>query len=278
MMASPQELKYFIELSSTLNFSRAAERLGVTQPTLSLSIKNLENHLGLALFIRNKNGVTLTKAGQRFVQGARELLQNWDSLVREVNKEQNEISGRYVLGCHSAVAQYSLPNILPELLQKNPGLEITLKHDLSRKITEQVISFEIDFGIVINPVKHPDLVVIPLGKDEVTFFEKQGNKNSDILICDPDLVQTQKLSKEFKRFKRVITSSSLEVIQSLTEAGAGVGILPKRVALNSKSLKLKNALPGAPIFADQLALVFRVENKKTLTAIAIIDAIKKNFS
>ncbi len=277
MAASPQELKYFLELSSTLNFSRAAERLGITQPTLSLSMKNLEQELGLALFIRSKSGVTHTKAGLRFVQGARELLQNWDNLMKEVNREKNEVTGRYVIGCHSTVASHSLPHFLPELMSKHQGLDIILKHDLSRKIVEQVISFEIDFGIVVNPVKHPDLVIVNLGKDEVTFFEAPQNKNKDVLICDPDLIQTQKLSKEFRRYKRIIPTSSLEVVRSLTEAGVGVGILPKRVAEMSNTLKLKHALSNAPVFHDTHALVFRADNAQTLGSKTIIEAVKKNL-
>lgn len=65
MLASPHDLTYFIELSGTLNFSRASERIGISQPSLSAAIKRLEHAIGTPLFLRGKNGVTLTPAGKR---------------------------------------------------------------------------------------------------------------------------------------------------------------------------------------------------------------------
>src|SRR5688500_618008 len=107
MIPSPSELHYFIEVSNTLNVSRAAERLGISQPTLSLAIQRLENNIGAPLLIRTKSGVKLTHAGQKLVTQARSLIHEWDKIRGDALKDEAEIRGRYTIGCHPSVALYS---------------------------------------------------------------------------------------------------------------------------------------------------------------------------
>src|SRR5690349_7643935 len=110
MLPSPSELQYFIEVSNTLNVSRAAERLGISQPTLSLAIQRLEHGFGAPLLLRSKSGVTLTNAGRKLVAQARHLLDEWEKIRQDALKDESEIRGRYTLGCHASVALYSLPS------------------------------------------------------------------------------------------------------------------------------------------------------------------------
>jgi LysR family transcriptional regulator, cell division regulator len=267
---SSSELLYFIEVSNTSNVSRAAERLGISQPTLSLAIQRLEASLGTPLLIRSKSGVKLTHAGQKFLGRARQLVHEWERLRDDTLKEEDEIRGRYVIGAHPSVALYLFPDLIPTLLGENVNLELKLTHDLSRKITEDVISFKTDFGIVVNPWKHPDLVIKTLGKDEVALWTaRKPSKLQDVeggeavLICDPDLVQSQsilrQLSKQGLDFKRVLTSSNLEVVAALVASGAGVGILPGRVAGRVESYGLKPLGTAGPKFADSHCLVYRAD-------------------
>jgi DNA-binding transcriptional LysR family regulator len=289
MIPSADELRYFIEAAQTLNFSRAAERLGVTQPSLSLAIQRLERSFGTPVFLRSKSGVKLTKAGARLLSRAHSLVTNWERLREEALKDETEMGGRYRIGCHPSVALYSLPHFLPSLLEEHSKLEIKLFHDLSRKVTEQVISFELDFGIVVNPVAHPDLVIRLLTTDEVTFWAAPGKKpqqdplgGQGILIADPDLLQSQslmsKLEKAEMKYARTIFSSNLEVVCSLISAGAGFGILPKRVATRVKSNGLK-PIEGAPQITDRICLIYRsdAQNSKSGRTFAhYIEKILKN--
>ena len=220
MMPSSSDLQYFLAVAETLNISRAAERLGITQPSLSLSIQRLEHSVGLSLFLRSKTGVQLTRGGQRLKSQAQALLSDWEKITDEIQKDETEVRGRFTIGCHPSVALYTLPSILPTLVSKYPGLEIKLEHDLSRRITEDVISYKIDFGIVINPVAHSDLVIRKLGVDYVMLWTAakptptQNPVSGDgILILDPELLQSQQLLRDFAKakmnFKRQITSSNL---------------------------------------------------------------------
>lgn len=287
MLPSPAELSYFIEIASTLNISRAAERLGISQPSLSLAVKRLEDALGTDLLIRSKSGVHLTRAGQKFVSQARVLLHEWERLSEAAVREETTLSGRYVIGSHPSVALFTLPGVLPALMEAHPELELKLMHGLSRQVTDEVIGFKVDFGIVVNPVEHPDLVIKTLARDEVTLWagaggeaEAKAEAGAGVLICDPDLLQTQAIQKQMAKrgmiFTRTITSSSLELIASLTAEGAGIGILPGRVATRERHLKL-SAIDGAPKFADKICLIYRADAQKTAASKVLIGTIAKCF-
>lgn len=278
MVPAYTDIAYFIEVAETKNISRAAERLGIAQPSLSSAVKRLEDSLGVTLFIRGRTGVQLTKAGKELLGRGRLLLLNWEQLRADLGKKETSLSGQYIIGCHPSVALYSLSHFLPQLIQKYPNLEIKLTYDLSRKITEGVISFEIDFGIVVNPVRHADLVVHELCTDDVMLWTTSKNSNTDVLICDLNLIQVQKLISDLQKrgqsFKRIIQSSDLEVITDLTASGAGVGILPKRVATRISTYKLKPLDGAMPVFKDKICLVYRADAQKTNGSRTIIDAIK----
>lgn len=281
------DITYFIEVAQTRNISRAAERLGIAQPSLSSAMKRLEDSLGATLLVRGRTGVQLTKAGTELLRKGRLLLLNWEQLKTDVNKNETGVSGQYVIGCHPSVALYSLSYFLPDLVQQYPELEIKLTHDLSRKITEGVISFEIDFGIVVNPIRHPDLVIKELCADDVLFWTattpsstQSLDPKTGVLVCDLNLIQVQKLLGDLQKrklgFKRIIQSSNLEVITDLTVSGVGVGILPKRVATRANGQKLKPLDDRLPVFRDKICLVYRADSQKTKGSQTIIEAIKKS--
>ncbi len=277
MLPSPAELQYFLEIANTLNVSRAAERLGISQPALSLAIKRLEDNVGAALLIRERTGVQLSRAGRKLATQARELLADWDRVRASALAEESGVAGRYTIGCHVSVGLYSLPGFLPGLLSENPRLEVRLVHDLSRRITEQVISFQVDFGIVVNPASHPDLVIKKLCTDEVKLWHAEGDSyGKSVLICDPDLAQAQSLIKQMGRkgleFERTLTSPSLEVVRSLTAAGCGVGIIPTRVAKLDPTIR---ALRDSPTFQDEICLVYRRDAHKSEASKRIVASVAK---
>lgn len=271
---SPSDLRYFQEIAQTENLSRAAERLGIAQPTLSLSLKRLEEQLNVELFSRKNKGLILTDAGRRLLKECNKLLSNWESIVSETKKSQTEIKGRYTLGCHSAVALYALDPFMKEFYSEYPGIEIHLIHGLSRIICEKVVSGQIDFGIVVNPTRHPDLVLKKLGTDEVCFWKKPGGL-SDVLIYNQDLIQSQSMIKQIKSqfFERTIISDNLEVMSILARSGAGVAILPTRV-VGAMAPELKR-VPNMPTYRDEIYFVYRFDKEKSLSTKCIIDKMKQ---
>ena len=271
MLPNANDLYFFLEVAQTGNLSRAAERLGVSQPALSQAMKRLETCFENQLLLRSKSGVVLTKSGQKLSQRARMLLESWQELKDEALKDEDQVRGVYGLGVHSSVALYTLPHFCAELLAEFPHLEMRLEHDLSRKITEMVISFKLDFGLVVNPVAHPDLVIKELFTDEVAFYRAKKLKaaNKNVLITEPDLTQTQELLNQLQKkkklkFERMITSSNLEVIKTMVVEGAGVGIVPGRVmGVDNKKVE---KIPGLPTFKDRICLVYRHDVQRSLAA------------
>lgn len=109
MIPSPADLTYFLEIANLLNLSRAAESLGISQPSLSLAIQRLEKSVGTTVLVRHKRGVSLTKAGKQLLAHTRQLMQHWDSIKSETLASVYEIQGNFSIGCHPSVALFSLP-------------------------------------------------------------------------------------------------------------------------------------------------------------------------
>ena len=122
-------------------------------------------------------------------------------------------------------------------------------HAKSPVVCEQIISGHIDFGFVVNPVRHPDLVIRKLATDEVGFWSVTGTK-SEVVIYNPDLIQSQTLlRKAAPLIVNAITSESLEVISTIARSGMGMAILPTRVA-RTIAPEL-NRITEFPVYPDQ---------------------------
>ncbi len=261
-MINQSDIKYFIELTKTQHLTRASERLGITQPALSHCIKRIENELKTTLFIRSKKGMTLTIAGHLFLNSSQSLIQSWDQLLLRVHDEEKKPQGLIRLGCHSAVAQYTLPLFMSDFLKEYSEINFTLSHGLSRLMTEQVVSGTIDIAIAVNPIPNADLIIKEIYKDEICLWRTKNCKNSDILICEPNLLQTQNIVEKMRKrkieFKRIIESSSLEVVANLVSHGVGYGILPERV-LKSFEIHKYEKIKESPAFIDRICLVYKRE-------------------
>ena len=268
------DVKYFITASETLNITRASEIIGISQPALSYAIKRLENELGGQLLIRLKNGIQLTKLGEEFKVRSRRLVYEWEQAQNLANPETGLIQGSYTFAIHPSVALYALEFFIPKLQSNFLGLDFKFTHGLSREMTEKVISWEADFGIVVNPIKHPDLVIRKLYNDEVTIFYTKDAQ--DKLIYDHNLAQSQYILKKLgkkKNFSGEINSGNLELVAKLTALGLGYGLLPATIASQYANLE---RLSGSPIFKDEICLVYRPEKHTNIVSKKIIQLIKSS--
>lgn len=278
-MINQTDLKYFLELSQTLHLTRASERLGITQPALSHCVKRLESDLNCQLFLRSKKGVQLTQAGTKLKESANTMIQQWENLKQNISDDIETPQGVIKLGLHSAVAQYSL-SFLGSFLKKNPAIEVKLTHGLSRHMTEQVVSSNLDVAFAVNPVAHPDLIIKEICRDEVCLWKSKNCQNDDVLIIEPSLLQTQdilqKLNKKGFHFKRVIESASLEVIANLVAQGVGCGIVPERILQIYETTSYEK-VKGAPQFSDKICLVYKQEFRKIKRGQIFIDSVIQNI-
>lgn len=274
-----EDIKYFTTVSQTLNITRASEIIGISQPALSYAIKRLETQLGGELFIRLKNGLQLTKLGEEFSVRCHRLIYEWKQLqnIAKLDSALGLIQGSYTIGIHPSVALYTLDLFMPSLIKEFPALNFNLIHGLSREMTEKVISWEADFGIVVNPVEHPDLVINKLCTDEVTLFTSNSTNHHRKFIYDKNLKQSQYIQKKLSKklvFSGEIHSGNLEVVAKLASQGLGYAILPSRVAAQHKNLtRVKNT----PAFKDNICLIYRTEKHQNIVSKKIIETIKSSI-
>lgn len=266
------DIKYFLTVSDTLNVTRAAEKVGISQPAFSYAIKRLEEELGGDLLIRLKNGVRLTKLGEEFRTRARRVLFEWEEAQNLANPETGLVQGCYTFAIHPSVALYTIQHFLFQIQTEFPALNFKFIHGLSREMTERVISWEADFGIVVNPIKHPDLVIRRLCLDEMTLFHVPDARK--VLISDENLTQTKSIMNRISKAistSGTINTPNLEVAAKLTALGLGIGILPTRVAGQYPKLK---RLEGAPVFKDEICLVYRPEKQLNPAGKRIVEIIR----
>lgn len=286
MSISFKDIVHFIEISKTLNISRAADRLGITQPTLSSNIQKLERYFGVDLLVRSKKGVQFTKAGSCLVEHSKDLLDNLNSLKHKIKSSEVVVEGRFSIGCHSSVALNNLGKFIPDLMKKFPNLIFDFKHDLSRIIYEEVISYQLDFGLVINASFHHELTMHEINVEKVALcvrkdlYTEPFDFEDKILFADPNLIQTDKIISDLKKRKfkleNISTSDDLEVIAKLVTEGCGVGILPRSViSRHCKDIVFLDK--GFPTYKDKLYLIYRQNFNKTKAREAIIDTIKSKL-
>lgn len=157
-----RHLRYFLAVADTLNFGRAASRLGIAQPPLSRQIKDLEAEIGTPLFHRTPRGAVLTDAGVVFAQKATQILVDSDEAVAEARDAGVGRGGRLVIGFVHSVAYSLLPRILPEFKRRHPKVAVSLREVTVADKENAILSEHIDIGIFRPPPRHPDIVNFPV--------------------------------------------------------------------------------------------------------------------
>lgn len=276
MTPSFSDLTYFYEAAHELNLSQAAKKLGVTQPSLSIAINRLEKSLDAPLFIRHRQGVTLTQSGERLKNHVKDLLLKWKNTQSSIQSLSNEVNGSVSVGCHIALAPH-LSQVTSELLQKHPLLEIQFRNDSSARMTESVIDGTLDIAIVYDPIKHPDLIMRKVQDVELTFWQSSScNTNHEIIICDPQVPVMQRLLKEIEKSQsavRVCSVGLYDMTANLTSCGAGLGIMPTCVVAKQYSDKLTR-VENAPALTCEMFLIYRSENRDMQAREVVLAALK----
>lgn len=271
-----KDLENFAATSNCTTMGEASRKLGISQPALSESVQRLESDLGATVFYRSRSGIQLTPKGRLFLAKVKELISSVQNLETDPSEDQIFKRQSISVGCHLTVASYTLPKALSMLAKTAPDYRIDLRHDLSRNIQMEVQRGRLDLGIVINPVRVPDLVITKLSFDTVAVWSKAGAFSSDTLICNSDLFQSQSILKKWKnRPQRTLETEGLELICRLTAQGIGYGIIPTRaVDLSGEKLVQVRTLPT---YKDEIALVYRPEFGKTPAEKALVEAVRSVF-
>ncbi|MBE6038979.1 MAG: LysR family transcriptional regulator [Anaerofustis stercorihominis] len=249
-----KQIQYAVMLSQVLNFSQLAEQLNISQPALSKQIISLEHELGVKLFDRNTNPMTLTAAGEHFVKDAKELLYKEEQMLRSMEDFKTGEKGSLVIGISPFRCLYLIPDIVKKLRQKFPGLQVILKEaGRSDQLRKGIAEGQYDFAIInlpvddslldVNPLE-PELLVlaVPEQMAQTMKYEKNNEKNSyplvDLSDCEelPFIVLSnqQELRKSFDKLcslSKIRPNICAEVIGittawAMVRSGVGATILP----------------------------------------------------
>ncbi len=271
------DIKNFVATSNCTTIIQAAQKLEISQPALSESLKRLEEDLGEVVFYRSRSGIQLTPSGKLFLTKAQTLMNAYIDLDMKTNSDQIFSGQTITIGCHATVAQYALPHSLKYIKDHAPDFKIELVHDLSRNIQADIQKGQLDIGVVINAVEVPDIVIQKLSTDIVGVWTAANiKKEHDTIICHQDLFQTQSILKKWKnKPDKIITTDSLELICRLTQEGLGYGIIPtKAVQLVSNKLHMLSQLPT---YKDEISLIYRPEFGRNPAEKLVINALKESL-
>ena len=261
------ELKYIVAVAREKHFGRAADACFVSQPTLSVAIKKLEEELDVKLFERSANEVTVTDLGEEIVRQAQSVLEQAANIKEIAKRGKNPLAGPLKLGVIYTIAPYLLPDLVRNVIQKSPEMPLMLLENFTVKLLEMLRTGEIDCAILAEPFPDAGLATAPL-YDEPFMAAVPSNhplaalkevsatalKNETMLLlgnghCFRDHVL--EVCPEFARFstnaagiQKSFEGSSLETIKHMVAAGMGVTLVPRssvpKDALNNATKRKKN--------------------------------------
>ena len=160
------ELKFIVALAKVRNFRKAAEACFVSQPALSFAVKKLEEELGVLLFERNRNEVTITPIGERVIEQAILAIEEANR-VKEIAKQgNNQLAGPLRLGVIYSVGPYLLPEIIPILRKTAPEMPLIVEENITSNLEGQLRNGVIDVAIIALPFDIPGIKTLPLYEEE----------------------------------------------------------------------------------------------------------------
>ena len=246
-MIDIRQLRYFIAIADEGQISRAAKRLNIAQPLLSLQLKLLEKQLGVQLIKRNTRNMILTEAGHSFHQHAEKIVSLFDSAVKEIKANRTEINGVLSFGSPPVISDLFIPDRLQVFHENYPQVHFQWREGYTFRILEWLESYSIEFGIVRLPVISSQYNVIPLITEPwVAVFGRgvaKGDPHSKITLDElanqPLLLLNRQtgiqahdiVKKAFSATQShpevICESDSIMALMSLVERKMGVAIVPK---------------------------------------------------
>ena len=244
------ELKYIVAVAREKHFGRGAEACHVSQPTLSVAIKKLEEELQVKLFERNANEITVTPLGLEIVRQAQSVLEQADSIREIAKRGKDPLAGALRLGIIYTIGPYLLPDLVRQAITLSPQMPLMLQENFTVKLLEELRTGEIDCAILAEPFPDTNLAIAPLydepfvaavpsthplaARSSITAEEL---KQETMLLlgnghCFRDHVL--EVCPEFARFssdaegiRKSFEGSSLETIKHMVAAGMGVTLVPR---------------------------------------------------
>ena len=262
------ELKYIVALAREKHFGHAAEACFVSQPTLSVSIKKLEEELECKLFERNANEVTVTPLGEEIVRQAQSVLEQASQIKEIAKRGKDPLAGNLKLGVIYTIGPYLLPDLVRQVIARTPQMPLMLQENFTVKLLEMLRTGEIDCAILAEPFPDTGLAIAPLYDEPFMIAVPSSHELASRAAISAEELKAQtmlllgnghcfrdhvlEVCPEFARFssnaegiRKSFEGSSLETIKHMVAAGMGVTVVPQlsvpKNALNAQPAGIKSA-------------------------------------
>jgi len=268
-----RQLRYFEALARHGHFGRAAEACAVSQPALSMQIKDMEKALGGVLLERSARQVALTKFGEELLPRVRDILRSIDELGDFARASRDRLSGRLRVGMIPTIAPYLLPKVIENLARLHPELDIHVRETLTPRLIKEVAEGRLDTAIVALPVSEPSLTEIALFKEHFLLVRPGEHEGTPVpsrqmlremkllLLEEGHCFRDQALSfcnMQMSPPREMLDASSLSTLVQMVGAGIGVTLIPEMaVDVETRSASVSVARFKNPQPSRTIGMVWR---------------------
>jgi DNA-binding transcriptional LysR family regulator len=289
-----RHLKYFLAVAEELNFTKASEKLCISQPPLSRQIIELENEIQARLFIRNNKKVELTEAGKYFEKGVKDLFQNLENITAKTKKIAENVSGEFRIAYISSIYSSEISELIKYLREQFPYVNFKLFEISTTKQISALEQGKIDLGIIRSPIKSPKIksqlwfrdgfsVVYNKSLIQIKSEEEIPNLKDEIFVFfNKDYAPYyHEVLLELCAFygfipKVVHESNNINSIVQLVKNGLGISIVPSNIAKNNQDTGIGFIeLKKVNLFTD-VSLITSKEDDSEITKSAVYFLL--NFS
>ncbi len=283
-----QQLEYIVALDNHRHFVKAAEQCFVTQPTLSMQVKKLEEEFGVQVFDRSKKTLVPTKAGEHILLKARQIIREVKQLNELVSNQMQSMEGDFRLGIIPTLAPYLLPRFLPNFVKSYPNTKLVIQELQTTDIIAGLKNDLLDMGLLVTPLLENDIREVPLFNEPFLAFFPQDyplsekktirpeelNLSELLLLTDGHCFRNQTLNicghnGVNPEMNFDYQSGSIEALVNLVKEGVGYTLVPElSVNSNSSDGKLKRFESPEPV--REVSLVVH----KSFAKEALIDKMR----
>ena len=289
------ELRYIVAVARERHFGRAAETCFVSQPTLSVAVKKLEEELGVTLFERGPGEVSVTPAGQKIVEQAQRVLEEAARIRELAAAGRDPLAGALRLGAIYTIGPYLLPKLIPILRRTAPAMQLLIQENFTHRLGEELKSGEVDVILVALPFEEPGvltravydepfLVAVPKGhpwENRKRITSDELTRESLLLLGEGHCFRDQVLdichtvrARDRSPLAKTVEGGSLETIRQMVAAGVGVTVLPATSTGAGGAGDLIRILPFArPVPTRRVCMAWR----RSFPRPEAIEALRKSI-
>lgn len=296
-MISLTQLEYIVAVDTYRHFATAADKCFVTQPTLSMQIKKLEEHLEVVVFDRNKQPIVPTEIGIHIIEQARIVLSQNSKIAEIVDFQRNKLTGKLKIGIIPTLAPFLLPMFIGDFIRKYPDIELEVEELVSEKLVEHLKKDLIDVGVYVTPVKDKKIKSIPIFYEEMLVYAHKNHnllkmssinvediatselwmlsdghcfRNQVVNLCEMHYMKHKNLPFQFE-------SNSLETLMKIVDKEGGFTLIPELALQYFSADKLKQVRKFSNIHPlREVSLVFSDHYSKHKLLSLLKDSISES--